>query len=30
MMTGFMGAVRRVLGGIRALFHVLYHTPHGC
>ena len=23
-------AVRRVLDGIRALFHVLYHTPHGC
>jgi hypothetical protein len=29
-MKGFMDAVRSFLGGIRALFHVLYHTPPPC
>ena len=29
-MTRIMDAGRAFLTGIRALFHVLYHQPHGC
>ena len=30
MMTRFVAGVRAFLAGIGQLFHVLYHTPHGC
>jgi hypothetical protein len=30
MISKALNAVRAFVGGVRALFHVLYHTPHGC